>query len=261
MQIVTTRGTEMSMAELVGKVAIVTGAAKGIGAAIATAFAAEGAAVAINYATSGEHAATTVASIKAAGGRAIAIRADVTDRTDVERVFIETVRMFGPVDVLVNNAAVVKMEPLRDITRAEFERVFAVNVLGTIYTVQQALKCFNERGGSIINISSTSSINPGANVVTYAASKSAVDGLTRAMARELGSRAIRVNSIAPGITLTEKLESIGLVGGDFEKRMIERTPLGRVGKTEDIADVAVFLASDRARWITGEVVVAAGGMK
>ena len=249
------------MSKLAGKVAIVTGASKGIGAAIAKGLAAAGAAVVVNYATSKEGANRVVAEIKEDGGQALAVQGDVSLGADVRRLFAEAKSSFGAVDILVNNAGVFEFEPLEAVTEAEFHRQFDTNVLGAILTIQEAAKHFGAAGGSVINISSIASLNPQPNSLIYAATKSAVDSITLSMSRELGARSIRVNAIAPGGVDTEGLKRVGVVGGEFEQQIIAKTPLGRFGQPEDVARVAVFLASDDASWLTGERIAASGGWR
>jgi 3-oxoacyl-[acyl-carrier protein] reductase len=249
------------MSKLQGKVAIVTGASKGIGASIAKHLAAEGAAVVVNYATSKEGADRVVAEILSGGGKAIAVQGDVSKAADVKRLFEETKKAFGSLDVLVNNAGVFQFEPLKSVTEDEFHREFNTNVLGPILTIQEALKHFGPEGGSVINISSIASLNSTPMSVVYSATKSAVDSITRVLARELGPRKIRVNSINPGGVETEGIHRIGIIGSDLEKQMVAQTPLGRFGQPEDIAPAAVFLASAESAWITGEALVVAGGLR
>ena len=249
------------MSDLKGKVAIVTGASKGIGAGIAKGFAAAGAAVAVNYASSREGADRVVADITAQGGKAIAVQGDVSKAADVKRLFEQTRASFGALDVLVNNAGVYRFDPLETVTEKEFHRQFDTNVLGTILTIQEALKYFGPQGGSVINISSIASLNPTPDSVVYAATKSAVDSITRGLSKELGARKIRVNAIAPGGTASEGLAAAGILGSDLEKQVIGMTPLGRFGQPEDIARVAVFLASDDSSWLTGERITASGGWR
>jgi 3-oxoacyl-[acyl-carrier protein] reductase len=249
------------MRKLQGKVAIVTGASKGIGASIAKHLAAEGAAVVVNYATSKEGADRVVAEILSGGGKAIAVQGDVSKAADVKRLFEETKKAFGSLDVLVNNAGVFQFEPLESVTEDEFHREFNTNVLGPILTIQAALKHFGPEGGSVINISSIASLNSTPMSVVYSATKSAVDSITRVLARELGPRKIRVNSINPGGVETEGIHRIGIIGSDLEKQMVAQTPLGRFGQPEDIAPAAVFLASADSAWITGEALVVAGGLR
>jgi 3-oxoacyl-[acyl-carrier protein] reductase len=247
------------MNDLTGKVAIVTGASKGIGAGISKGFAAAGAAVVVNYASSREGADRVVAEITGNGGRAIAVQGDVSKAADIQRLFEETKKAFGSLDILVNNAGVYEFEPLEAVTEAEFHREFDTNVLGPILAIQETLKYFGPDGGSVINISSKASISPTPNSVVYSATKSAVDSITRALAVELGPRKIRVNTIAPGGTESEGLDRVGILGSDFQKQIVSETPLGRFGKPEDIAKTAIFLASDDASWLTGERISASGG--
>lgn len=246
---------------LTGKVAIVTGASKGIGAGIAKGFAAAGAAVVVNYASSREGADRVVAEITADGGKAIAVQGDVAKVADVRRLFAATKEAFGTLDVLVNNAGVFQFDPLEAVTEDEFHREFNINVLGTLLATQEALKHFGTAGGSVINISSVASTSSIANSAIYSATKGAVDSITRALSKELGERKIRVNAIAPGGVETEGVHRIGVIGSDFQKEMIAQTPLGRFGQPDDIARVAVFLASDDAAWLTGERLTASGGLR
>jgi 3-oxoacyl-[acyl-carrier protein] reductase len=246
---------------LTGKVAVVTGASKGIGASIAKSLAAAGANVVVNYASSREGADQVVAEIAASGGKAIAVQGDVSKSDDVRRVFAAAKESFGALDVLVNNAGVFRFDALEAVTEDEFHREFNINVLGTLLATQEALKHFSPAGGSVINISSVVSTNPVAGSVVYSATKGAVDTITRALAKELGGRNIRVNAIAPGGVETEGVHTLGIIGSDFQKDMIARTPLGRFGQPDDIARVAVFLASDDAAWLTGERLTASGGLQ
>jgi 3-oxoacyl-[acyl-carrier protein] reductase len=249
------------MSDLSGKTAVVTGASKGIGAGVAKALAAAGASVVVNYASSREGADKVVAEITAKGGKAIAVQGDVSKAADVKRLFAETKAAFGGLDVLVNNAGVYNFDPLETVAEAEFHRQFNINVLGVILSIQEALNHFGPDGGSVINISSVASVSSMPSTVVYAASKSAVDSITRTLSAELGARHIRVNTIAPGGVETEGLEAIGLAGSDFEKQMIAATPLGRLGQPDDIAHVAVFLASEDSAWLTGERITASGGYR
>jgi 3-oxoacyl-[acyl-carrier protein] reductase len=249
------------MSKLTGKVAIVTGASKGIGAGIAKGLAAEGAAVAVNYASSREGADKVVAKIAAGGGKAVAVQADVSKAADVKRLFEETKKAFGRLDVLVNNAGVYQFDPVESVTETEFRREFDTNVLGTLLTIQESLKYFGPEGGNIINVSSVASHNPPPSSVVYSATKSAVDSITVTLSRELAARKIRVNAIAPGGTESEGLVAMGILGREFEKQMVGMTPLGRLGQPDDIAKVAVFLASDDAAWLTGERIAASGGWR
>lgn len=249
------------MNRLKGKIAVVTGASKGIGAGIAKGFGAEGASVVVNYATSREGADRVVAEIEAAGGKAIAVQGDMSKEADVGRLFAETRQAFGAVDVLVNNAGVYQFEPIEAVTEAEFHREFNTNVLGPILTIREAVKHFGPNGGSVINMSSVASEMAVPNAVVYSATKSAVDAVTRVLSKELGARKIRVNTIAPGGVETEGTHSAGVVGSDFQKQMVAQTPLGRFGQPEDISKVAIFLASDESSWLTGERITASGGFR
>jgi 3-oxoacyl-[acyl-carrier protein] reductase len=249
------------MSDLNGKVAVVTGASKGIGAGIAKSLGAAGAAVVVNYASSKEGADRVVADIKISGGKAIAVKGDVAKAADVERLFDETRKAFGKVDVLVNNAGVYKFDPIEQVTEDEFHRQFNTNVLGTLLATREAVKHFGNNGGSVINISSVASTDAVPASSIYSATKGAVDTLTRELAAELGPRNIRVNVIAPGGVETEGVHALGIIGSDFEKQMIGKTPLGRLGQPDDIARVAVFLASDDSAWMTGERLAAAGGYR
>jgi 3-oxoacyl-[acyl-carrier protein] reductase len=249
------------MSELKGKVAIVTGASKGIGAGIAKGMAEAGAAVVVNYASSKEGADRVVSEITGKGGKAIAIQGDVSKAADVKRLFAETKRAFGAPDVLVNNAGIFAFDPLEAVTEDEFHREFNTNVLGPILTIQEALNHFGAEGGSVINISSVVSTSALPNSVVYSATKGAVDSIARVLGTELAARKIRVNTIAPGGVETEGTHSVGMIGSDFEKKIVADTPLGRLGQPEDIARVAVFLASDNARWLTGERIAASGGLR
>ena len=246
---------------LSGKVAIVTGASKGIGAGIAKELAAAGAKVVVNYASSREGADRVVAAIGAAGGTAFAVQGDVSKADDVKRVFAAAKEAHGALDVLVNNAGVFQFAPLEAVTAEEFDREFGINVLGTILATQEAVSHFGPKGGSVINISSVVSTNAMPNSVVYSATKSAVDSVTRVLAAELGPRGIRVNAIAPGGVDTEGTQTLGMIGGDMEKQLVAGTPLGRIGQSGDIASVAVFLASDAAGWITGERLAVSGGLR
>jgi len=248
------------MSKLSGKVAIVTGASKGIGAGIAKSLAAEGAAVVVNYSSSKAGADRVVAQITAKGGKAVAVQGDVGKAEDVKRLFEKTKDAFGSLDILVNNAGVYRFEPLEQVTEDEFHREFNTNVLGTILSTREAIKYFGPDGGSVINISSVASTLTPPQSVVYSATKSALDGVTRVLAKELGSRNIRVNSINPGGVETEGTLSSGIVGSDFANQMIARTPLGRFGQPEDIAPIAVFLASPESSWLTGEIITASGGL-
>lgn len=247
------------MGELAGKVAIVTGASKGIGAGIAKGLAAAGATVVVNYASSREGADRVVSEITAGGGRAIAVQGDMSRPPDVRRLFEETERAFGSLDVLVNNAGVYQFHSIESVTEDEFHREFNTNVLGPIVAIQEAAKRFGPNGGSVINVGSVASSAAPPNTVIYSATKGALDSVTRVLAKELGPRGIRVNTIAPGGVETEGAHRAGIMGTDLEKRVVERTPLGRLGQPGDIAGVAVFLASDASGWVTGERIAASGG--
>jgi len=249
------------MSKLSNKVAIVTGASKGIGAGIAKGLAAEGASVVVNYASSKEGADRVVAEIQEKGGKAVAVQGDVSKASDVKRVFAETKKAFGRLDVLVNNAGVYQFAPLGEITEEQFHRQFNTNVLGLILATQEAAKVFGPEGGSIINIGSTASqLTPPATAV-YTATKGAVDAVTHVLAKELGPRKIRVNSINPGMVETEGVHAIGIIGSDFQKQFEAQTPLGRIAQPEDIAPIAVFLASQDSGWLTGETLLASGGLR
>jgi 3-oxoacyl-[acyl-carrier protein] reductase len=249
------------MGKLTGKVAVVTGASKGIGAGIAKGLAAEGAAVVVNYASSKEGADRVVAEIVGKGGKAIAVQGDVSKAADVKRLFEATKKAFRRLDVLVNNAGVYQFVPLDEVTEDEFHREFNTNVLGLILATQEAARHFGPEGGSVINIGSVVTTTTPPSSVVYTATKGAVDMVTRVLAKELGPRKIRVNSINPGGVETEGVHRAGIIGSDFEKLMVAATPLGRLGQPDDVAPVAVFLASEDSAWITGEFLVASGGMR
>ncbi len=249
------------MAKLTGKVAIVTGASKGIGAGIAKSLAAEGASVVVNYATSKEGADRVTAEITGKGGKAVAVQGDFSKQADISKVFAEAKKAFGRLDTLVNNAGVYAFSPLGQVTEESFHKTFDLNVLGLILASQESLKYFGPEGGSIINIGSVvSSLNPPASAV-YTATKGAVDSVTRVLAKELGARKIRVNSINPGMVETEGAHTAGFMGSDFQKSTEAQTPLGRIGQPEDIGRIAVFLASDDSGWLTGNLVLAGGGLR
>lgn len=247
------------MGKLNGKVAVVTGASKGIGAAIAKAYGAEGASVVVNYRSDGAGAETVVKEIQKSGSKAIAVEGDLSKAADVKRLFAESKKAFGKLDVLVNNAGIYEFRPLEQIDEAHFHQHFNTNVLGLLLATQEAAKNFNG-SGSVINISSIGALSPPANGSVYCATKAAVDVITRSLAQELGPRQIRVNSLSPGVTETEGLDAMEKQDG-FLDYAVQRTPLRRTAKPDDIAKVAVFLASDDAAWITGEVVPAGGGMR
>jgi 3-oxoacyl-[acyl-carrier protein] reductase len=249
------------MKKLENKVAVITGASKGIGAGIAKHLAAAGASVVVNYASAKAGAEKVVAEITAKGGKAIAVQGNVSNEADVTRLFEETKKTFGAVDILVNNAGVYKFGAIEEINAADFHTQFDTNVLGLLLTTQGAVKNFNANGGSIINIGSVvSSIAPVASSI-YTATKGAVDAITHVLAKELGGKKIRVNSINPGMIETEGTHAAGFIGSDFEAEMARTTPLGRIGQPDDIADVAVFLASEDSRWLTGEILLAGGGVR
>ena len=247
--------------KLNGKVAVVTGASKGIGAGIARELGAEGASVVINYASAKQDADRVVDEISKRGGKAVAIQGNVAKKADVQRLFIEAEKAFGKIDLLVNNAGVYEFMPLEEVTEQQFHRMFDRNVLGILLVTQEALKHFNSEGGSIINIGSpASSLTPPTGVI-YNATKGAVDAITRTLAKELGPRKIRVNSINPGMVVTEGAVAGGYTEGDMRKMFESMTPLGRVGETDDIAPASVFFASDDSRWLTGETLLIAGGLR
>jgi 3-oxoacyl-[acyl-carrier protein] reductase len=251
----------MKDGKLNGKVAVVTGASKGIGADIAKHLAAEGAAVTVNYSSSKKGADRVVDEITKRGGKAIAVQADVAKKADVERLFATTKKNFGRLDILVNSAGVYRFEPLEAVTEDEFHRQFNTNVLGLILATQEAAKHFGPEGGSVINISSlASSATPPMSVV-YSATNGAVDAITGVLANELGPKGVRVNAINPGPVVTEGFDAGGFAGSDFEKQTTARTPLGRIAQPNDIAPAAVFLASSDSKWITGETLRIAGGLR
>ena len=248
------------MGELSGKVAIVTGASKGIGAAIARRFAEAGAAVAVNYASDKTGADRLVEDIKRGGGKAVAIQANVAKSGDVKRLFAETKAKLGTPSILVNNAGVFSFAPIEAVTEEDIERQFGTNVLGTLLVTKEAVAAFDGAGGSIINLSTIASVNPAPNSVVYSSSKAAVDTITRALALELAPKKIRVNAIAPGATETEGLKTMGLTM-EVAKSMGMVMPMGRMGQPDDIARVALFLASDQSSWLTGERISASGGQR
>jgi 3-oxoacyl-[acyl-carrier protein] reductase len=245
--------------KLTGKVAVVTGASKGIGAAIAVSLAAEGAAVVVNYASSKSGADKVVAAITGAGGKAVAVQGDVSKSADIGKLFSETKKAFGRVDILVNNAGVYEFGPLENVTEEHFHKQFNLNVLGLLLTTQEAVKHFTPAGGSIVNISSVVGRHPLPGASVYSATKAAVDAFTKSLAKELGPKKIRVNSLNPGMIETEGLHSAGFAEGDFRNHIETQTPLGRIGQPEDVAKVAVFLASDDSGWVTGETLLVSGG--
>jgi len=245
--------------KLGGKVAVVTGASKGIGAAIAKHLAAEGAAVVVNYASSKSGADKVVAEITSKGGKAVAVQADVSKKADIDRLFAETKKSFGVIDVLVNNAGIYEFGPLESITEEHFHKQFNLNVLGLLLTTQEAVKHFPATGGSVVNISSVVGVNPLPNASVYSATKAAVDAFTKSLAKELGPKKIRVNSLNPGMIETEGVHAAGIAESDLRKQVEVTTPLGRIGQPEDTGKVAVFLASDDSGWVTGETLLVSGG--
>ena len=248
------------MSKLTVKVAVVTGASKGIGAAIAKSLAAEGASVVVNYASSKAGADAVVAAITKAGGKAVAVGADVSTSTGATDIIDAAIKNYGHLDVLVNNSGVYEFLPIEAVTEEHFHRHFNINVLGPLLTTQAAVKHLGE-GSSIINISSGVTRLAPANSSVYSGTKGALDVITSVLAKELGAKKIRVNSINPGMVETEGTVSAGFIGSDFEKALIAQAPLGRTGRPDDIADVAVFLASDDSRWMTGEQLLATGGIR
>lgn len=255
-----THSKESHISKLQGKVAVVTGASKGIGAAIAKALAAEGASVAVNYASSKSGADAVVAAITEAGGRAIAVQGDVSKAAGAKGIVDTAIKTYGRLDILVNNSGVYEFAPLEEVTEEHFHRLFNINVLGLLLTTQAAAKHLGE-GASIINIGSgVTRITP-PNSAVYTGTKGAVDAITGVLARELGPKKIRVNTVNPGVVETEGTHNTGFAGSDFEKAAVAQTPLGRVGQPRDIASIAVFLASDDAAWLTGEQLIASGGLR
>ncbi len=248
------------MSKLTGKVAVVTGASKGIGAAIAKALAAEGASVVVNYASSKAGADKVVAAITAAGGKAVAVGGDVSKAADAQGLIAAAIKNYGRLDILVNNSGVYEFSPIESVTEESFHKLFNINVLGLLLTTQAAVKHLGE-GGSIINIGSAVSRITPANSSVYTGTKGAVDAITGVLSRELGSRKIRVNTLNPGIVETEGTVTAGFIGSDFEKSIVSQVPLGRSGQVGDIAPLAVFLASNDSGWLTGEQLVASGGMR
>ena len=247
--------------KLAGKVAVVTGASKGIGAAIAKALAAEGAEVIVNYSSSKADGEKVAKQITAKGGKAIAVQANLSKKGDIEQLFAKAKKAFGRVDVLVNNAGIYEFAPLDKITEENFHKQFNLNVLGTLLASQAAAKQFDGRGGTIINLSSVVSTLAVPEGAVYSGTKGAVDAITRSLAAELGSRGIRVNAIRPGMVETEGTQSSGIAESDMRKQVETQTPLGRIGQPTDIASVAVFLASDDSAWVTGETFLISGGYR
>jgi 3-oxoacyl-[acyl-carrier protein] reductase len=245
--------------KLAGKVAVVTGASKGIGAEIARQLAAEGAAVVVNYASSKAGADRVVGDITAKGGRAVAVKADVSKPDDIRALFAETKKAFGRLDVLVNNAGIYEFSPLEAVTTEHFHKQFDLNVLGLILSTQEAVRHFGPQGGSVVNISSVVATFAPPNASVYSATKAAVDAVTKSLAKELGPKGVRVNSVNPGMVETEGTHSQGITESDLRKQIEAATPLGRIGKVDDIAPAVAFLASDDAKWITGETLYISGG--
>ncbi len=249
------------MKKLEGKVAVVTGASKGIGAVIARQLAAEGASVVVNYASSKEGADRVVRDIESSGGKAVAVKADVSRQTDIVQLFAETIAAYGRLDVLVNNAGIFKFAPLGDITAEHFHEQFNLNVLGLLFTTHEAVKHFGPEGGSVINTSSVVSTYAPPFASVYSATKAAVDAITKSLAKELGPRNIRVNSINPGMVETEGTHTAGITGSEQETIVTSQTPLGRTGQLDDIAPAVVFFASQDSKWITGETLYISGGFR
>jgi len=247
--------------KLTGKVAVVTGASKGIGASIAQHLAAAGAAVVVNYSSSKEGADKVVQQITSQGGKAVAVQGNVARKADIDRLFAETKKAFGRLDVLVNNAGIYEMKPLEEITEEHFRRQYDVNVLGPLLATQEAVKHFGAEGGSVINISSVVSTFAPPQSAVYSGTKGALDTTTKVLAKELGPKKIRVNSINPGMVETEGTHTAGFIQSDFRKQIEASTPLGRIGQPSDIGTVALFLASEDSSWITGESFVVSGGMR
>jgi 3-oxoacyl-[acyl-carrier protein] reductase len=261
MYIIDSMKTNTSTKQLAGKVAVVTGASKGIGAGIAKHLADAGAAVVVNYSSSKEGADRVVAEIVGNGGKAVAVQANVAKKTDIDKLLSETQKQFGRLDILVNNAGVYEFSPLEAITEEHFHKQFDLNVLGLILTTQAAVKRFGPDGGSVINISSVASTLTPPNTSVYSATKGAVDAVTKSLAKELGARKIRVNAINPGMVDTEGVRAGGYAEGEFRKQTESQTPLGRIGETKDIAPAVVFLASPESGWITGETLRVSGGLR
>src|SRR5260370_15465897 len=244
-----------------GQVAVVTGASKGIGAAIAEHLAAAGAAVVVNYASSRAGAEAVVKRIRQADGKAVAVQADVSRLEDVHRLFAETKKAFGKLDILVNNAGIYEFLPLEAISAEHFHKQFDLNVLGLLLTTQEAVKHFGQDGGSIINISSVAATLAPPNTSVYSGTKAAVNAITRSLAQELGPRKIRINAVSPGVIETEGLHATGISGSDFEKQAVAQTPLGRIGQPQDIAPAVVFLASAASAYITAGILTISGGLR
>lgn len=244
---------------LAGKVAIVTGASKGIGAEIARQLAANGAAVVVNYSSSKDAASTVVQQITKAGGKAVAVQADVSKEADVQRLFVESSEAFGRADILVNNAGAYEFKPVEEMTETHYRRLFDLNVLGLLLTTREAVKQFGSDGGNIINIGSVAATAAPPTGAVYSATKAAVDTITMSLAKELGPRNIRVNSVNPGMVETEGTHAQGIPQSDWAKQVAQQTPLGRLGRPDDIAPVVAFIASDDARWVTGQAINVSGG--
>lgn len=245
--------------KLAGKVALVTGASKGIGAQIARQLAADGAAVVVNYASSKEGANQVVSDITKAGGKAVAVQADVSKEADVKRLFADATKALGRVDILVNNAGVYEFGTIDEMTEAQYRRMFDLNVFGLLVTIREAVKQFGPAGGNIVNIGSVAATSAPATGAVYSATKAAVDTITMSLAKELGPREIRVNSVNPGMIETEGTHAQGITASDWAKQIVAQTPLGRLGRPTDIAPVVAFLASDDAGWVTGQSLLVAGG--
>ncbi len=251
----------MSTQKLSGKVAVVTGASKGIGASIAKYLASEGASVVVNYSSSKEGAQQVVAEIVSAGGKAVAVQGNVAKQGDIQQLFAETAKAFGRLDILVNNAGIYEMLPLEAITPEHFHKQYDLNVLGLLLTTQEAVKRFGSEGASVINVSSIVSTYAPPQSAVYSSTKAAVDAITKVLAKELGSRKIRVNSINPGMVETEGTHGAGIIESDFRKQYEAQAPLGRIGKPQDIAKAVVFLASSDSEWMTGETLYVSGGIR
>jgi 3-oxoacyl-[acyl-carrier protein] reductase len=248
------------MSKLKGKVAVVTGASKGIGAAIAKSLAAEGASVIVNYASSKAGGDAVVSAITAAGGKAVAVGGDVSKAAEAQGLIDAAIKNFGRLDILVNNSGVYEFSPIEGVTEEQFHRIFNINVLGVLLTTQAAAKHLGQ-GSSVVNIGSGVSRFTPPNSTVYTATKGALDAITGVLAREFGPKKIRVNSVNPGIVETEGTLSASIIGSDFEKALVQQTPLGRAGQPDDIASVVTFLSSDDAKWLTGEVIIAGGGLR
>jgi len=244
--------------KLDGKVALVTGASKGIGASIAKHLAREGAAVVVNYHSGKSDADRVVTEITRGGGKAVAVQANLSQKPEIDRLFAETRKAFGRLDILVNNAGIYEFTPLEKVTEEHFHKQFNLNVLGLILATQKAAETFDSEGGRVINIGSVAGTNPPPGGSVYGATKAAVDAITKSLSKELGPRKIRVNSLNPGMIETEGVHTAGILGTDFHQQTLAQTPLGRIGQPQDIGKVAAFLASDDAGWISGETLLVAG---